>query len=73
MVRTDMSMYETIVKLALERGFYAPSCEIYGDAPAGFWEYGPNGANMKNLPLNCSAAIELYYIHFIVIREDITA
>src|ERR1051325_1485508 len=48
MVRTDMSMYETIVKLALERGFYAPSCEIYGDAPAGFWEYGPNGANMKN-------------------------
>ena len=48
MVRTDMSMYETIAKLALERGFYAPSCEIYGDAPAGFWEYGPNGANMKN-------------------------
>jgi glycyl-tRNA synthetase len=41
-------MYETIMKLALERGFYAPSCEIYGDAPAGFWEYGPNGANMKN-------------------------
>jgi glycyl-tRNA synthetase len=48
MVRADMSMYETIVKLALERGFYAPSCEIYGDAPAGFWDYGPNGANMKN-------------------------
>jgi glycyl-tRNA synthetase len=43
-----MSMYETVIKLALERGFYFPSCEIYGDAPAGFWDYGPNGANMKN-------------------------
>lgn len=48
MVRTDMSMYETVIKLALERGFYFPSCEIYGDAPAGFWDYGPNGVNMKN-------------------------
>ncbi len=41
-------MYETVIKLALERGFYFPSCEIYGDAPAGFWDYGPNGVNMKN-------------------------
>ena len=37
-----------IIKLALERGFYFPSCEIYSDAPAGFWEYGPRGVNMKN-------------------------
>ncbi len=36
------------MKLALERGFYFPSCEIYGDAPAGFWDYGPTGVNMKN-------------------------
>lgn len=36
------------MKLALERGFYFPSCEIYADAPAGFWEYGPQGVNMKN-------------------------
>jgi glycyl-tRNA synthetase len=36
------------MKLALERGFYFPSCEIYPDAPAGFWEYGPVGVNMKN-------------------------
>jgi glycyl-tRNA synthetase len=43
-----MSMYETVIKLALERGFYFPSCEIYGDAPAGFWDYGPNGVNLKN-------------------------
>ena len=40
--------YDEIMKLALERGFYFPSCEIYSDAPAGFWEYGPTGVNMKN-------------------------
>ena len=43
-----MNTYDTIMKLALERGFYFPSCEIYGDAPAGFWDYGPTGVNMKN-------------------------
>ena len=43
-----MTNYELIMKLALERGFYFPSCEIYGDAPAGFWEYGPRGVSMKN-------------------------
>jgi glycyl-tRNA synthetase len=40
--------YDEVMKLALERGFYFPSCEIYSDAPAGFWEYGPAGVNMKN-------------------------
>ncbi|HJU13829.1 MAG TPA: glycine--tRNA ligase [Candidatus Nitrosotalea sp.] len=40
--------YETIIQLALERGFYFPSCEIYSDAPAGFWEYGPSGVSLKN-------------------------
>ena len=43
-----MNTYDTIMKLALERGFYFPSCEIYADAQAGFWEYGPTGVNMKN-------------------------
>src|ERR1044071_3823138 len=43
-----MSDYEEIMKLALERGFYFPSCEIYADAPAGFWEYGPRGVSLKN-------------------------
>ncbi len=43
-----MTNYEQIMKLALERGFYFQSCEIYADAPAGFWEYGPTGVNMKN-------------------------
>src|SRR5215211_7061874 len=40
--------YDEVMKLALERGFYFPSCGIYSDAPAGFWEYGPRGVNMKN-------------------------
>jgi len=43
-----MANYEDVMKLALERGFYFPSCEIYSDAQAGFWEYGPTGVNMKN-------------------------
>ncbi|HET7642317.1 MAG TPA: glycine--tRNA ligase [Nitrososphaeraceae archaeon] len=43
-----MVNYERILKLSLERGFYFPSSDIYSDAPAGFWEYGPNGNKMKN-------------------------
>ena len=39
--------YDQIMQLALERGFYFPSCEIYSDAQAGFWEYGPNGVGLK--------------------------
>jgi len=40
--------YDDVMKLALERGFYFPSCEIYSDAQAGFWEYGPSGVSLKN-------------------------
>jgi glycyl-tRNA synthetase len=40
--------YEDVMKLALERGFYFPSCEVYADAQAGFWEYGPCGVSLKN-------------------------
>jgi len=43
-----MNTYDTVMKLALERGFYFPSCEIYADSHAGFWEYGPTGNNLKN-------------------------
>ena len=43
-----MNDYELVMKLALEVGFYFPSCEIYGDAPAGFWEYGLTGVSLKN-------------------------
>jgi len=40
--------YDEVMRLALERGFYVPSCEIYADAPAGFWDYGPVGTAFKN-------------------------
>ena len=43
-----MTNYDTIMKSSFERGFYFPSSEIYSDAPAGFWDYGPNGVNLKN-------------------------
>ena len=43
-----MMNYDNVMKLALERGFYFPSCEVYGDAQAGFWEYGPTGVSFKN-------------------------
>jgi glycyl-tRNA synthetase len=40
--------YEELLRLALERGFFFPSAEIYNEAPAGFWEYGPTGLLMRN-------------------------
>lgn len=40
--------YEDVMKLALERGFYFQSCEIYPDSQAGFWDYGPLGVGFKN-------------------------
>ena len=39
--------YEKITELALRRGFYFPSAEIYPSTPAGFYEYGPIGASFK--------------------------
>lgn len=42
------SLYNEIVRLALERNFFFPSSEIYSDAPAGFYEYGPLAVSMKN-------------------------
>lgn len=43
-----MSKYDDVMKIALERGFFFQSSEIYPSAPAGFWEYGPNGVALKN-------------------------
>lgn len=39
--------YDEIMHLALGRGFIFPSCEIYSDAVAGFWDYGPLGTRLK--------------------------
>jgi len=35
------------MRLALEKGFFFPSSEIYS-GPAGFWEYGPLGVGFRN-------------------------
>jgi glycyl-tRNA synthetase len=40
--------YDEVMRLALQRGFFQPSCEIYAGAPAGFWEYGPLGLALRN-------------------------
>ena len=40
--------YDDVMRLALERGFFFPSAEIYNDSPAGFWDYGPVGFLMKS-------------------------
>lgn len=38
---------EQVMRLALERGFFFPSAEIYPSAPAGFWDYGHLGVLMR--------------------------
>ena len=40
--------YNEVMNFALKKGFYFPSCDIYPDKSAGFWEYGPLGVNFKN-------------------------
>ncbi|MBC7109922.1 MAG: glycine--tRNA ligase [Archaeoglobi archaeon] len=39
--------YKLIMELCRRRGFLWPSFEIYGEV-AGFWDYGPLGAGLKN-------------------------
>lgn len=41
------SKFDKIQELAVRRGFYFPAAEIYPDAPAGFWDYGPLGTALK--------------------------
>ncbi len=43
---------EDVSRLALERGYFFPSAEIYPGAPAGFWEYGPLGVLLKSRFVN---------------------
>jgi len=44
---SEKSKSDKISELALRRGFYFPAAEIYSDAPAGFWDYGPLGSVLK--------------------------
>lgn len=39
--------YEDVVNLALRRGLFFPSSEIYASAPAGFYDFGPYGASIR--------------------------
>jgi glycyl-tRNA synthetase len=39
--------YADVQNLALRRGIYFPTAEIYADAPAGFYEYGAEGTRIK--------------------------
>ncbi|MBD3262917.1 glycine--tRNA ligase [Candidatus Woesearchaeota archaeon] len=39
--------YEKVTELALRKGFYFSSAEIYPSATAGFYEYGPLGTALK--------------------------
>ncbi len=43
-----MKKDEIINKIALTRGIYFPSAEVFTDRIAGFWEYGPIGARIFN-------------------------
>ena len=48
--------------MATSRGYYLQSCEIYPDAAAGFWDYGPLGTALK------SRFLELWRKH--IVRRD---
>ena len=54
-------IYEKIMMLAKRRGFIYPSFEIYGGV-AGFYDYGPLGAQLKN-------NIENLWRHYFVLKD----
>ncbi|MCW1301046.1 MAG: glycine--tRNA ligase [Candidatus Nanoarchaeia archaeon] len=39
--------YDDVLKVALRRGIFFKTSEIYPNSPAGFWEYGPYGHTIK--------------------------
>jgi len=39
---------EELFNLALRRQFYFPAAEIYANATAGFWDFGPVGVRIRN-------------------------
>ncbi len=42
-----MTRYEDVVNWALRRGVFFPASEIYANAPAGFYDFGPYGATIR--------------------------
>jgi glycyl-tRNA synthetase len=45
---TVKSKLDDVMNLAMKRGFFFPSSELYSDSPSGFFDYGPNGVALKN-------------------------
>jgi len=41
------SSYDDVINLALRRSLFYPASEIYENAPAGFYDYGPYGSAIK--------------------------
>jgi glycyl-tRNA synthetase len=42
-----MGTYEDVTNLALRRSLFFPASEIYANAPAGFYDFGPYGATIR--------------------------
>jgi len=42
-----MGKYEEVINLALRRSLFYPASEIYANAPAGFYDFGPFGATIR--------------------------
>ncbi len=42
-----MTLYDEIINLATRRSLFYPASEIYANAPAGMYDYGPFGATIK--------------------------
>lgn len=40
--------YEDVMNLAVRRGLFFPTAEIYPNVPAGFFEFGPEGTKIRN-------------------------
>lgn len=57
-------LMEKIVSLCKRRGFIYPSSEIYGGL-AGFWDYGPLGAELKR------NVKDLWWRHIVHQRDDV--
>jgi glycyl-tRNA synthetase len=60
----EITKYEKVMRLALRRGFFWQSYEIYGGV-AGFYDLGPLGTMLKNKILS------LWRKHFVVKHSDI--
>src|SRR3989338_8849997 len=43
---------QDIVNLALRRSLFYPAGEIYSDALAGFWDFGPDGETLRRKVIN---------------------